>query len=181
MSNGRSGSSFPLSHGQEALWFLWKLVPHTWAYNIPLPVGVRGRLYVPAFRRALKRLTERHPSLRTSFREEGGKPWQRALDDPELRVEVVDAAGWDEARLEGALRDEARQPFDLESSVLPRTTIFRRSAERHVLLFVAHHIVCDLWSLIVVMDELRQLYAAETQGRPCSLPPLPTSKIFIKV
>ncbi len=175
MSIGPPECWFPLSHGQEALWFLWKLVPNTWAYNIPLPVAVRGRLDVAALRRALQQLTTRHPSMRTSFREEGGKPWQRALSECTAHVTVEDASGWDDTRIRQAIRDEARRPFDLEASVLPRTTLLRRSDDEHVLLLVTHHIVCDLWSLIVIVDELRELYAAETQRRPCRLPPISLS------
>jgi amino acid adenylation domain-containing protein len=169
------GNRCPLSHGQEALWFLWKLVPSTWSYNVPLPVAVNGPLDAGAFQRSLQKLFVRHPSLRTAFREQGGKPQQITLDDPAPRIEMVDAARWDDARLGDAIREEVRRPFDLESSAVPRTTLFRRAADRHVLLFVVHHIVSDLWSLIVVMDELRQLYAAETAGRSCTLAPLPVS------
>jgi amino acid adenylation domain-containing protein len=174
-SMGRAQRWYPLSHGQEALWFLCQLVPQTWSYNIPLPVAVRGRLDVPAFRRSVQKLCGRHPLLRTVFREEGGRPLQSALPDCELSLELVDASGWEDTRLEDAIRDRARQPFDLEASALPRTTLFRRAADHHVLLFVLHHIVSDLWSLIVVMDELRQLYAAETEGLKYTLPSLSLS------
>jgi amino acid adenylation domain-containing protein len=162
-----------LSYGQEALWFLWKLIPGTWAYNIVLPVGVRGRLDVAALRRAVQKLSDRHAALRTEFGEEAGRPRQRPLEGHQVLFEEVDAAGWDGARLEDALGDRARRPFDLEASAAMRTTLFRRAADHHVLLIVVHHIVCDLWSLIVVMDELRQLYAAEKAGRGCALSGLP--------
>jgi len=168
---------YPLSHGQEALWFLWKLVPGTWAYNIVLPAGVRGPLDVSAFRRALQILSGRHPSLRTEFTEENGKPLQRPIDDHPVALEEIDASRWSDAQVDEALREKARQPFDLERSAALRVTLFRRSADHHVLVIAVHHIVCDLWSLIVFMDELRQVYTAETEGgetegRACTLPPL---------
>src|SRR3954452_21750933 len=109
----RTDNGSPLSHGQEALWFLAKLVPRTWAYNIVLPVAVRGPLDPAALTRALARLTVRHPSLRTSFHEEGGRPHQVPLPDFAPRIEHLDAAGWSEARITEAIRERAQRPFDL--------------------------------------------------------------------
>ncbi|MFP5247014.1 MAG: condensation domain-containing protein, partial [Thermoanaerobaculia bacterium] len=161
----------PLSHGQEALWFLAKLVPRTWAYNIVLPAGVRGPLDVAAFRTALQQLSARHPVLRTEFREEGGKPLQRAAGGP-LPLDIIDVSNWTSERLSEAIRAEAQTPFELETDAALRTTLFRKSPDQHVLVMVVHHIVSDLWSLIVLMDELRQLYAAAKHGIVCNLPPL---------
>ena len=44
----------------------------------------------------------------------------------------------------------------------PRSAISRHnlstSEEDHVLLFVTHHIVCDFWSLVVMLDHLQSIY-----------------------
>jgi amino acid adenylation domain-containing protein len=167
----------PLSHGQEALWFLWKLVPSTPTYNIALPVGVRGPLDVHAFRAALQSLSDRHAALRLEFREEAGAPMQRPIDRHEVLLDHVDASQWNDAAIDAAVRERARQPFDLEASAAMRATLFRRSGEHHVLLIVVHHIISDLWSLIVAMDELRELYAAEKERRPHTLAPPATTFI----
>lgn len=170
---GSTGGWYPLSHGQEALWFLWRLAPAAPAYNMALPVGVRGPLNVAALRRALQALHDRHPCLRTEFREENGQTRQRARADHVVALEPIDAAGWSVDRLHEAVTAEARRPFDLEASAAARTALWRNGPEEHTLLLVVHHIVGDLWSLIVLMDELRAIYAAERDGRPWSLPALP--------
>ena len=54
---GGADGWYPLSHGQEALWFLWKLAPRCWAYNMVFPLGVRGELDVEALRRSLQKLS----------------------------------------------------------------------------------------------------------------------------
>src|ERR1700729_1970127 len=76
---GSKGSWYPLSHGQEALWFLWKLAPNSSSYTIVVPLGVRGNLDIPALRESWQILTDRHGCLRTAFREEDGKPIQAVL------------------------------------------------------------------------------------------------------
>jgi amino acid adenylation domain-containing protein len=170
---GSVGTWFPLSHGQEALWFLWKLAPESWAYNVALPVGIRGALDVAAFRRALQKLSDRHPCLRMEITEEGGVLRQRALEQHRVALGEIDASDWSEARLHDALRDEARRPFNLEESAAMRVRLFSRGSDRHSLIIVVHHIACDLWSFIVMMEELRDFYQAEKAGARADIPPLP--------
>ena len=164
-----SGEWFPLSYGQEALWFLAKLAPDTATYNVVLPARVRGALDAGRLRRALQALSDRHPSLRTEFSEIAGQPRQRAISGFEAKLVEIDASGWSDAEVDDALRAEAERPFALEASAAPRLTLFRRAPDDHTLVLVVHHIVSDLWSLIVIVDELRQLYAGKT------LPPLPAT------
>ena len=52
-----------------------------------------------------------------------------------------------------------------------RVTLFTRSSQDHVLLLTIHHIVCDAWSIWLLLGELRLLYPAELAGKPASLPP----------
>src|SRR4051794_10496315 len=115
-----SGEWFPLSYGQEALWFLAKLAPDTATYNVVLPARVRGALDAGRLRRALQALSDRHPSLRTEFSEIGGQPRQRAIAGFEARLVEIDASGWSDAEVDDALRDEAERPFALETSAVPR-------------------------------------------------------------
>ncbi len=172
---GATGGWYPLSHGQEALWFLWRLAPQGWAYNMALPVGVRGALDLDALRRALQALHDRHPCLRMAFREENGQTQQRGIVGHKVTLDPIDATGWSAERLREAVTADARRPFDLEESAAARVTLWRSGPEEHTLSLVVHHIVGDLWSLIVLMDELRAVYAAEKAGRPWSLPALSLS------
>jgi amino acid adenylation domain-containing protein len=166
---------YPLSHGQEALWFLWKLAPHCWAYNMVFPIGVRGELDVAALHRSLQKLTERHPLMRTEFKEESGKLFQRTIEQHRVQLEQVEAADWNASQVEEAIKERAYKPFNLEANALPRFTLLRRGPAHHVFIIVVHHITSDLSSLTVLMDELREVYAAEKAGAAWSLPPLPVS------
>jgi amino acid adenylation domain-containing protein len=170
---GSTGGWHPLSDGQEALWFLWELAPESWAYNIVFPAGIRGELDTAAFRRALQRLSGRHPCLRLEFRNEDGKTLQRAREHHEVKLELLDASTWSPSRLDQAVREHAQRLFDLKSDAALRVTLFRRGPGSHVLLLSIPHIVSDLWSLIILMDELRESYAAERSGRQANLPVQP--------
>ena len=156
----RSAAVFPLSHGQRGLWFLHQMDPHSSAYNVCYPSRIRSPLDLSAFRRAVQKLVDRHPGLRTTFEERDGVLLQRVHEDPPLPFEVVDASDWSEEELRRRLEAEAHRPFDLERGPLVRMHLFRRAADDHIFLLTVHHIVGDFWSLVLVMEEMQALYPA---------------------
>jgi amino acid adenylation domain-containing protein len=163
----------PLSYGQRAMWFLYRLAPESPAYNIPVAVRIPGELDASALRRAFGSLVERHASLRATFHEsaDGGEPVQRIHEGAVFDFVEVDAAPWSERLLQGSLVAEAHRPFDLGAGPVLRVTLYRRSAREHVLLLIVHHIAADFWSLATLMRELGTFYEAETSGQPASLAP----------
>ncbi|HTU20950.1 MAG TPA: amino acid adenylation domain-containing protein [Gemmataceae bacterium] len=154
-------STFSLSHGQRGLWFLSQLDRDGAAYNIFFPARIRSRLDVSAFRRALQTLIDRHPSLRTTFEQQDGEPRQRVHEKLPVWLDVHDAASWNEEMLHARVEEEAYRPFDLERGPLLRTYLFSRSREEHIFLLAAHHIIGDFWSLVLLMEEMQELYPAE--------------------
>jgi len=69
-------------------------------------------------------------------------------------------------------RAEADRPFDLTRPPLLRVTLLRRGRQEQVVLFTMHHIVCDGWSIAVLMKELMRLYDVYSRGAPSPLPEL---------
>jgi acyl transferase domain-containing protein len=69
-----------------------------------------------------------------------------------------------EAEATRLLRDEARRPFDLARGPLVRAAIVRLGDDEHVLLLTLHNIVCDGWSVRVVLRDLGTLYGALSRG-----------------
>ncbi|WP_371357132.1 condensation domain-containing protein, partial [Salmonella sp. M206] len=63
--------------------------------------------------------------------------------------------------------------FNLERGPLIRVGLLRVEDERYILMLTLHHIICDGWSIGVIMRELQQVYSADVQGHPSPLPPLP--------
>ncbi len=162
----------PLSWGQRGLWFLHCLAPQSGAYNVAVAAAVTGEVDRAALLRALATLCDRHPMLRTTFTSVDGEPVQRVHDRllPEVLVleEPEPAAALDESphrRLESL----AWRPFDLAAGPLVRLVLVLRARDRAELLFVAHHLVCDLWSLSLFLSELQAIYREETGGAPAVL------------
>ncbi|MGZ6780980.1 MAG: condensation domain-containing protein, partial [Mycobacterium sp.] len=119
-----------------------------------------GDLDVPALERAAQILIDRNAVLRTTYAMRDGQPVQ--LVHPHWRVRMArHDIGPDEHELDDWLRREANRPFDLEIGPVFRLTLLRRGPHEHVLVLVMHHIAVDFWSIDVMLDELRLLYAAQ--------------------
>ncbi len=159
----------PLSPGQRSLWLVHQRMPDDAAYNMAGAAKVRGRLDVPALRRSLQALVDRHASLRTTFALsdlDGGEPEQIVDRSKSVEVgfSVVDASGWPDDALNARLSEEARRPFDLSAAPPFRTTLFSRDGTDHHIVLSAHHIIGDFWSIALLMHELGALYAADRAG-----------------
>ena len=163
----------PLSFPQQRLWFLEQLTPDTGAYNVPVAVRLDGPIDIDLWRRCYEEIVRRHASLRTTFTEVRGEPVQRVhrtssiemdlddrseeiIDDPQLLVDQ-----W--------LRQEIGRPFDLERGPLWRVRFLRLAPERHVMVLTMHHIIADLWSMSVAINELVALYRAYGRGEASPL------------
>ncbi len=165
-------TEYPLSYGQQALYFLYRLAPESPTYNIAKAARISSDLNIKALHRAFQTLLERHSCLRTTFSTVDGKPIQRVHKGITVCFQQEDAATWDEEFLSDRLITEAYRPFNLEQGSLLRVSLFTRSPQENILLLVVHHIVADLWSLTVLMDELGMLYQAENNATPVTLPNL---------
>ncbi|MGP3963215.1 condensation domain-containing protein [Nonomuraea sp. 3N208] len=196
---GPEKRTWPLSTGQERLWFLQRFDPDDCAYHITWPVRLRGPIDETALAAAFTAIAARHEVLRTRFVLDGDLPAQ-VVDEPcEVRldrldpVQVVDqpCEVWpdrldpvqvvDEPRLDSASSDVeqaiaayAGRPFDLAAAPAWRAGLLRLAADDAVLCIVLHHIVVDHWSLDVLMRELGECYRAHREGRPPLLEDLPT-------
>ncbi|HYG61708.1 MAG TPA: amino acid adenylation domain-containing protein, partial [Thermoanaerobaculia bacterium] len=155
--------SLPLSFAQQRLWFLHRLAPDSAAYNVPLTVGLSGRLDAAALAAALHEIGRRHEVLRTTFAERQGRPFQVIAPEPRLPLPLLDLSGLPAAEREAeVLRralTEALAPFDLAAGPLVRAALLRLGEEDHALLVTMHHIVTDGWSRGIFLRELTALYA----------------------
>ncbi|BBX24154.1 hypothetical protein MTER_35650 [Mycolicibacter terrae] len=163
-----AASEHELSYGQRSMWFVHRLAPDSAAYTVAYAGRIGGRLDVGALERAAQALVDRHPMLRTTYTERDGQPV--GLVHPHWPVRIAThRIGADAAELEQWIQTETDRPFDLRTGPVLRLTLLQRPDD-HVLLLTVHHIAVDFWSIDIILNELRALYAAE-HGATAPTPP----------
>jgi amino acid adenylation domain-containing protein len=175
----------PLSYAQQRLWFIDQLEPATSAYNVPAAVRVPGAIDAKVLERAFQEVVRRHETLRTHFELIQGEPQQVIEETFNFQLAFVDfsAASVADREEQAKLlaREEARQRFDLSRGPLIRVKLLRLGSEDHVLLVTMHHIVCDGWSMGVLMGEVSALYSSFAAGKPSPLHELPIQYVDYSV
>jgi amino acid adenylation domain-containing protein len=166
----------PLSFAQQRLWFLNQLEQGRATYNVPAAMRLTGKLNLPALHQSLIEIVRRHEVLRTAFADVDGRPVATVMQTFEFRLRIIDLQQVDPDRREPQAmwlaRAEADRPFDLTQAPLLRVTLLRLGPREQVVLFTMHHIVCDAWSIALVMKEVMRLYEAYSRGNPSPLPEL---------
>ncbi|MEU3391596.1 non-ribosomal peptide synthetase/type I polyketide synthase [Streptomyces albidoflavus] len=166
----------PLTPAQRRIWFLEQLHPGTAMYHEPKAILLDGPLDTAALGRALQRVAERHPALRTVFLDDGGVPYQEIRDQVRLDCPVEDCGGATvEEALSSALATEGRRLLDLREGPLVTARLLRLADERHLLFLLAHHIVFDSASTAVLVRDLAACYRAERGAAPAPPPPRPVA------
>ncbi|MFE7610156.1 amino acid adenylation domain-containing protein [Streptomyces celluloflavus] len=171
----RDGSPLPVSTAQRRLWMLSELGQGGAEYNSAAGLRLTGRLDTDALGDALGDLVTRHEVLRTTFATDGAEPVQRVAEPAPFRLPVIDLAdraadGPVRERLDAVLLAEVGRPFDLREAPPFRPLLVRESADTHVLVLCAHHIITDGWSMGVLLNDLAELYRARLTGEPAGLP-----------
>jgi hypothetical protein len=157
----------PTSLGQQALWFLHKLVPESPSYNMLFAARLRSSVKPALLQAAVQSLVDRHPALRSTFPMDGDRPAQKVHGEWPARMEQVGSGAPGQAKIVYC-KDDNRRAREHGRLV----HVFRPGSDDPVLLIAIHHIVFDVWSLEVLVRELGELYAALDGGRAPALAPL---------
>jgi amino acid adenylation domain-containing protein len=143
------------------------------AFNESFRLTLEGRLDRNALESAWTSVLGRHDALRMFLT----PPRDRMRLDRNrvIAMEAVDLAGHpaekQQALLDKVIADEGTQQFDLVQGPLLRAKLVTLALETHVLVVTAHHLICDGWSVNVMVEELGQLYSAALKGAAAALPP----------
>jgi amino acid adenylation domain-containing protein len=172
-----NAATYPLSHGQKALWFLYQLAPNSTAYNVTHTAKLATNLDITALKQATQALVERHPILRSTFTTIDDEPVQTVDQNQQVCFNIQEVSNWSQDDIGNWLGEESDRPFDLEQGPLLRfhllinhNTTDTLATKEHIFLITLHHIVVDFWSLEILISELRILYEAITKSVEPSMP-----------
>ncbi|MCC5603474.1 non-ribosomal peptide synthetase [Nostoc favosum] len=175
---------FPVSFAQQRLWFLDQLISDNTIYNVLTVIRLTGLLNLKALEQTFNEIVRRHESLRTTFIVLDGQPLQAipaesCANAPSLTIPIsvldLQLMADDEREVEvrSIINAEIEHPFSLSSGPLLRVKLLVLSKTEHILLLNMHHIICDDWSIGVLIRELGTLYTAFAQNQSSPLLELP--------
>ncbi|MBD1913465.1 MULTISPECIES: non-ribosomal peptide synthetase [unclassified Leptolyngbya] len=175
-------TDLPLAYVQEPLWLLDQLMPSHPFYSVPEAFRIEGSLDVQALEQSFQAIVDRHEAVRTNFLIVDGKPVQVIRPSMSFHLNVVDLepqaiapslpVTQQDTELGWLILEESRRPFDLTQDLLLRATLFSMSNTEHVLFINLHHIVCDGWSLSILLHELSTIYQNYVFHTSIALPAL---------
>jgi hypothetical protein len=166
---------FPLSLSQEGMWLTLQMTPATPAYNVPYVPGLKGTVHKEFLARALAESIACHETLRTTFALQDDMPVQVVSETLPLPYEEHDFRDTPdpEAAAGQCVSAESQRLFDLAGGPLIRVKLLQTGDEQYQLLFVLHHMICDGWSMEILLREIAELYTSCCQARAHRLAPLP--------
>ncbi len=161
----------PLSQGQRAIWAVSQVETESVIYNLPIALRIQSAINIEAIKDALQFLIKRHEQLRVRFvLDEKLWPVQIPIDEPKIQFDHIFCKSENQRQQQISLT--IKTPFDLEHGPLLRAGLFSCSGANHILLFCAHHIIADLRSMLVLLDELKQIYKGLDLGHQPLLKPV---------
>ena len=170
----------PLTESQLEIWLAAQLGDEaSCAFNESVSLDLRGTLNLGAWQSAVNRVIERHDALRITFSSTGEEmriadpaPYEYPFTDLSVSPATADA-GYAEI-----LDADARTAFDLVEGPCVRAHLVKLASDRHAFMFTAHHIICDGWSLNVIVSELADIYAALCRAEEPQLAPALSFSVY---
>ncbi|NBI31206.1 non-ribosomal peptide synthetase, partial [Chengkuizengella marina] len=150
---------YPASSPQKRLYVLQQLEGVNASYNMPLAMMLKGELNLVKFDEAIKKLIDRHESLRTSFELSEEEVVQRIQTKVDFEVFLQKAEKYE--KIDKMISDFV-QPFDLSSAPLFRMKLIQMDKEEHLFLLDMHHIISDGTSMNILVHDFVQFYEGKS-------------------
>ncbi len=164
------------SHAQRRLWIVEELAQgDAAAYNVPVLLSVPRHLDWDRFKATWDELARRHDALRTVFRTStsaSGEPLAVVGSQARVGLSLIDLRDQPrqaDHRARQLCAEDQRRRFDLRSGPLTRVTLCWLPDGSSLVLVNTHHIITDLWSATILIDELIDGYegvARDAGARP---------------
>jgi amino acid adenylation domain-containing protein len=168
-------TEFPFSQAQQVAWFMYNLAPDDITDKIAFAIRIKQQLNYECLNQAFEIIIQRHPSLRSTYREKQGQLVQQELEKVNPEIEFIDTSRCGEEELQQRISSCMKHRFDLAAGNVVRMSLFSSTASDHILLLTVHYIACDRQSLLILINELLTTYHALQNHTPINLPKLTTS------
>ena len=146
------------------------------SYNESVSLVLTGSFDYKAMEQSLADIVSRHETLRSGLSADGRQLCIFKTSFPEYNYEDLSGLSSNERdhRISAFLSQNAQISFDLINGPLFRVNLFKINDRQHHLTLTTHHIICDGWSMGIVMKDLGTLYSAYKKNERPNLPKPPS-------
>ncbi|UOQ67623.1 amino acid adenylation domain-containing protein [Hymenobacter volaticus] len=145
------------------------------AYNESLSLRFTGSLDSRVLQQALQEVADRHEALRSVFSADG--KYICVFTSVEVPFSYQDLSSLPLDRREllttKAIANDAQHVFDLVQGPLLKAILLKLADDQYHFIVTAHHIICDGWSLGILLQDVSSLYSSYSQGLSSALPAPP--------
>lgn len=146
------------------------------SYNESVSLILKGPLEYQSIEKSIQDLLKRHDALRSGFSADGKQLC--IFSEGILQYNFQDISGTDPGRqkdlIDQFLIEDAKTSFNLLTGPLFRVKLFKLAEDSHHLTLSSHHIICDGWSISIIMQDLGKLYSAGLKSEIAQLPAAPS-------
>ena len=144
----------------------------TRAYNESISIDFTGSLDLNSMEQAIQKLLERHESLRATFSTDG--IYMSIFKELTLEITKVDVSNLDDIHkkdtIDQYIKEDINFFFNLVQGPLIKVGLLKISDKKHKLVITVHHIICDGWSIGIMLQDLGAIYSAFVSHELSDLP-----------
>ncbi|MEN1938909.1 amino acid adenylation domain-containing protein [Paenibacillus sp. 102] len=174
---------YPLAPFQQVIYEHAVTEPDTNAYFEQTIWTLEGKLDIDLFIQCFQQLVDRHDSLRTIIvQDEQEQPWQAVLHDVQMISEVkslIELKKQEQQEFLDQWMNENLSRGFKNDELMIRLCIFQLGNDEYKVVWSSHHLLCDGWSVSILLDELFQLYETINARTTVELPTVKPFQTFI--
>jgi amino acid adenylation domain-containing protein len=158
---------YPLSPSQKGIWLTVQQKEQETFYNIPISIALNGPVQFTALKKAFDILINSHESLRTSFPQIDGIPYQQIKTGVNADIEVlhIENNQYPDSLVKAVLSDHIQTHFNLAEGPLFRISLVYLPENKALLVFTIHHLISDGFSVQLLMEQLIENYEWLLKGK----------------
>lgn len=132
-------------------------------------------LDIPKFSKAYSAAFKHHDILSARFEKESGKKWVQTISKTKINPQI-ECLSYNEIKEVELSIQHAVKSLNLKSGPMAKIVYYQGNGNNHdLLLFIMHHLVFDVYSIHIFMEDLFEAYFALCEKSAIRLPPKTTS------
>lgn len=158
--------NLPLTTIQQDLWLVEQLYPKTSLLNLGGYIEIQGALDVSLLQQSFEKLPEVFDAHRLNFKEEQGEIYQYFSDTVDFKMPYYDFSNKQNPYEEAInwVKEKIAAPYDIFKDRLFDFILIKVRPDFHICMGKYHNLIMDGWSLVVVMQFVRDYYNSMIQG-----------------